>query len=128
MSYEQYQETKQEAHWDIAWQIFDEVNEHLDQTKRIDLNCLDTQDAIAIAKQKIYDTAMVAQQRPDFMILNILTSDAQSVLQGNNRVKNLMLEMIKDELKLDHYFFPEDNVILVKIDKYTMENPVLKEW
>jgi hypothetical protein len=39
-----------------------------------------------------------------------------------------MLEMIKDELKLDHYFFPEDNVILVKIDKYTMENPVLKEW
>lgn len=26
MTKEQYQDAKQEIHWDVAWQIFDEVN------------------------------------------------------------------------------------------------------
>ena len=50
MSPEQYQEAKQEIHWDIAWQVFDEVNEYNDADKYIDLNCLDLEDSIAISK------------------------------------------------------------------------------
>jgi hypothetical protein len=57
MTPEQYQEAKQEVHWDIAWQIFDEVNEYNDVDKFIDLYCLDLEDSLAICKQKLYDTA-----------------------------------------------------------------------
>jgi hypothetical protein len=50
MTIEQYQEAKQEIHWDVAWQIFDEVNQDLDTVKHIDLNCLSHDDALAITK------------------------------------------------------------------------------
>lgn len=43
-------EAKEEIRWDIAWQIFDEVNEGLDTDIEVDLNCLDTEEACAIAK------------------------------------------------------------------------------
>jgi hypothetical protein len=55
MTPEQYQEARKEIHWDIAWQLFDEVNEYNYVEKCIDLNCLEFEDAIAICKQKIYD-------------------------------------------------------------------------
>ena len=51
------EETKEEIRWDIAWQIFDEVNEGLDTDLEVDLNCLDTEEACAIAKQAIFDVA-----------------------------------------------------------------------
>jgi len=57
MTESQYKEQKQEIHWDIAWQIFDEVNEFVDVNRYIDLNCLDPDDALAITKQKVFDVA-----------------------------------------------------------------------
>lgn len=70
MTTEQYQEAKQEIHWDVAWQIFDEVNQDLDTVKHIDLNCLSHDDALAITKQKVYDTAQIALKSPgrDFIM------------------------------------------------------------
>lgn len=50
-------EAKEEIRWDIAWQIFDEVNEGLDTDLEVDLNCLDIEEACAIAKQAIFDVA-----------------------------------------------------------------------
>ena len=50
ITYEQYQEMKQQINYDIAWQIFDEVNQSNDPDKFIDLNCLDLADAKAITK------------------------------------------------------------------------------
>lgn len=41
ITYEQYQEMLQHINYDVAWQIFDEVNENNDTEKLIDLNCLD---------------------------------------------------------------------------------------
>ena len=52
-------EAKDEIRWDIAWQIFDEVNEGLDTDLEVDLNCLDTEEACAIAKQAIFDVAQI---------------------------------------------------------------------
>lgn len=48
---------KQQINYDIAWQIFDEVNKHFEVEKFIDLSCLDMIDAQAITKQKILDCA-----------------------------------------------------------------------
>jgi hypothetical protein len=42
---------------DVAWEIFEELNELNEQEKHIDLSCLDYSDALIIAKQKIYDLA-----------------------------------------------------------------------
>ena len=50
ITFEQYQEMKQQINYDIAWQIFDEVNQSNDPDKYIDLNCLDLADAKAITK------------------------------------------------------------------------------
>ena len=51
---------KQQINYDIAWQIFDEVNQMNDQDRYIDLNCLTIDDAKAITKQKVYDVATLA--------------------------------------------------------------------
>jgi len=37
--------------WDVAWRIFDHVNENNDTTRHIDLNCLDIFEAESITKQ-----------------------------------------------------------------------------
>lgn len=62
ITFEQYQEMKQQINYDIAWQIFDEVNQNNDPDKLIDLNCLDLADAKAITKQKIYDVALLKRE------------------------------------------------------------------
>ena len=61
MTQEQFDDAKQEQHWDVAWQIFDEVNEAKDTERQIDLHCQSIDDAIAICKQKIFDLAEIAQ-------------------------------------------------------------------
>lgn len=50
ITFEQFQEMKQQINYDIAWQIFDEVNSEHDVDRYIDLNCLDIIDAKAICK------------------------------------------------------------------------------
>ena len=47
---QRYKEELQQCNYDIAWQVFDEVNERNDALQIIDLNCLDVDDARAIAK------------------------------------------------------------------------------
>jgi hypothetical protein len=49
-SYDEYQEMLQQINYDIAWQIFDEVNQNNDTEQIIDLQCLDYLDAQAITK------------------------------------------------------------------------------
>ena len=51
---------RQKIKFDVAWQIFDEVNEDNDTLKFCDLSCLDFEDAVIIAKQKIYELAKYA--------------------------------------------------------------------
>lgn len=41
---------RQRIKFDVAWQIFDEVNADNDTQKHIDLSCLDYEDAIIITK------------------------------------------------------------------------------
>ena len=41
---------KQQINYDIAWQIFDEVNAEHEVDRYVDLNCLDIIDAKAICK------------------------------------------------------------------------------
>ena len=43
--------------------------------------------------------------------------------------RNLILEeTIKEELGLDCYYFSDEKIILVRIDPYTIENPILADW
>lgn len=57
MTLDQLKELKIRIEWDIAWQIFDKVNENNDILKNIDLNCLDVNEAIYIMKESIRETA-----------------------------------------------------------------------
>ena len=50
ISEKRYQETKIRIEWDVAWKIFDHVNENNDTSKVIDLNCLDVNEAQSITK------------------------------------------------------------------------------
>ena len=61
MDQDQYEDAKQEIHWDVAWQVFDEVNDAKDTERYIDLHCQPIDDAIAICKQKIFDLAEIAK-------------------------------------------------------------------
>ena len=62
ITFEQFQEMKQQINYDIAWQIFDEVNANVDVDRYVDLNCLDLIDAKATTKQKVYDCAVLARE------------------------------------------------------------------
>lgn len=137
---------KQEAHWDIAWQIFDEVNKENDTERFIDLNCLELEDALAITKQKIYDAAQSKsesfnskQSYTDNSVLSILTSkhhlvplsDSKNQWGGNSQnkaVANGVMDMIANDLELDNYYNTINKIVLVRINQYTIENPILKEW
>lgn len=57
MSLEEYEQEKITIEWDVAWQIFDEINENNDITKHIDLNCLDINEAVNITKQQLFQIA-----------------------------------------------------------------------
>lgn len=139
MSYNDYQDALQEVHWDVAWQIFDEVNEQNDLDKQIDLACLDSQEAIAISKQKIFDVAKLAQKqfpknvlKPQDYVFKIKTSEnhMEKVPESNGSapLKNVVLEMVKNEMQLDYYYIPQYKTILIRIDGETINNPVLQEW
>lgn len=41
---------RQRVKFDIAWQIFDEINYYNDSLQYVDMSCLDHNDAIAITK------------------------------------------------------------------------------
>jgi len=40
----------EEARWEFAWCIFDDINDDLNDQEEIDLKCLDIEEAKAIAK------------------------------------------------------------------------------
>jgi hypothetical protein len=50
MTREELEEKKQEIHWDIAWQVFDEINKLNEVDRFIDLGGLLLDDSLAITK------------------------------------------------------------------------------
>jgi len=62
LTLDQLKEMRIRIEWDIAWQIFDKVNEKNDILKNIDLNCLDVNEAIYIMKEQIRETAKELSQ------------------------------------------------------------------
>lgn len=56
-----YNENKIRIEWDVAWRIFDHVNEYIDIDDFIDINCLDVLEAQNITKQKVYEVARSLQ-------------------------------------------------------------------
>lgn len=70
ISEEYFREMKVSIEWDIAWRIFDHVNEDNDTKTHIDLNCLDMQEACSISKQMIYEVAKTLKpqlKKPGFL-------------------------------------------------------------
>ena len=79
--------------------------------KHIDLNCLELEDAVAITKQKIYDLAQIAQKEfpKRNHVLNILCAEnhyakLNDQYSRKSQVKNVILDMIANELGLDHHY------------------------
>ena len=115
---------RQRIKFDVAWQIFDEVNRENDTLRHIDLSCLDFEDAIVISKQKIYEVAkhasMNSYQTTQPFVLNIKCAEDHLILMedeyGRTPLKNCVLEMIQKELNFDHYYIPTLRTILVKLD------------
>ena len=185
---DEFEQMKEDVRWDIAWKIFDQINLNLNCDMEINLNCLDIDEAQAIAKQKIYDVAQIAQmesqknryeEAKQYVLIILCSSDhitfrspfdipdtdiedeqyaysrnqkstsgssgdnfgiTQSYYSKNDHNKrrnpqrrrdqgtNHVLDMIKNELKLDHFYIENTKIILVKIDDQTLNNPELANW
>jgi len=61
LKHAEFQEMKMRIEWDVAWRIFDHVNEDNDTSRHIDLHCLDVNEAESISKQQIYECARNVQ-------------------------------------------------------------------
>lgn len=115
---------RQRIKFDVAWQIFDEINDSNDTLKLCDLSCLDFEDAVVIAKQKIYDLAkyasMQSHQTTEPHVLNIKCAEDHLILMedefGRTPLKNCVLDMVQKELRFDHHYIPTLRTILVKVD------------
>ena len=126
----------QKIKFDVAWKIFDEINEANETYKHIDLSCLDYNDALAITKQKIYDLAkFVAIQNPkteidqtnNNYVLNIKCAEDHMIEidnYGTRTMKNGILDMIQRDLNLDQHYIPATRTILVRVDDLTINIPI----
>jgi hypothetical protein len=43
-------------------------------------------------------------------------------------LSNGILDVVSNELKLDHYYLPQQKLVMVKIDYLTLDNSVLNDW
>lgn len=136
-----YQEQIMQINYDIAWMIFDEVNKENDTLSLIDLSCLSVFDACAITKQKIFDLAMFIREKQQEnqakKIERILTvvcannhivkrvADTSLGLKSKTYSENEVLKMIQQELQMDNFYFEKTLTILVRVNTYTLEIPVL---
>lgn len=135
---EKYEETIMQINYDIAWQIFDEVNESNNTFEIIDLNCLDLLDAQAITKQKLYELSLAMREKenesfikvPDKILCIVCSNEHfyQKTGKGGEHetLQNAMVEIIDKELQLDFHYLSDAKTILVRINSQTIENPVLK--
>ena len=140
---------KKEIHWQVAMDIFEEVNLCKNQQSCIDLNCQPVPAAIAITKQKIYDLAEAVRNQSEVWdwVLAIQTAEGHmmspldaeySVPQtpiGNapqvqTNLKNVLHGLIKHELRLDHFYIPQQRVVLVRItpDTFIHLKRVMGQW
>ena len=61
-------------------------------------------------------------------------SSAYSHARGGNpnkvyhQERNIILDMVRDELKMDHFYLSEHRIVLVRIDANTIHNPILADW
>ena len=120
--------------WDVAWRIFDHVNENNDTSHIIDLNCLDIDEAQNIAKQCIIEVAQKKFSNKTYGTSLLCMGSTASGYNGNNgkhhllsilcasdhyafekkyaggpsRRRNEILKMIEEELLIEHYY-NEDN-------------------
>lgn len=103
----------------------------------MDLSCLDFNDAIAITKQKVYDLAKhVSMRNPKNAfnhtdgnyVLNIKCADDHVILmeneQGKEVPKNGILDMIRNDMNLDHHYIPSSLTILVRVTYQTLNIPM----
>jgi hypothetical protein len=116
------QEMKMRIEWDVAWRLFDHVNEANDTSRHVDLHCLDVFEAESISKQCIYESARKVQNsgnkglfsmnlfctsdpRPSYIesVLSIKCSN-EHVINGENRV----ITMLKNDFDYLDYYLLED--------------------
>jgi hypothetical protein len=112
------------------------------------LCCLDSVDALAIAKQKIFDLALYVDKRmrmnksefsptrraaiykKDF-VLNIKCDPDHLVempsASGKLALRNCIVEMVKTELGLNHYYIGETKTLLVHVDRHSINIPPFQE-
>lgn len=139
MSADEFQEKLQQICYNVAWMVFGEVNVENDTESIVDLSCLETPDAQAITKQKIYDLGKAMRLNKGMYgtdeVLAVLYSDEHVVAieQGGAgedaelAFENAILSTVRDELQLDHFHSPQDRTILVRINHSTLDNEVLRD-
>ena len=61
----EFQAKIQQICHNVAWMVFAQVNQDNNTEQLIDLSCLETEDAQAITKQKIYDLGKSMRMKPN---------------------------------------------------------------
>mmetsp|Transcript_29492 Transcript_29492/g.44806 ORF Transcript_29492/g.44806 Transcript_29492/m.44806 type:complete len:81 (+) Transcript_29492:1661-1903(+) len=65
-------------------------------------------------------------------VLNVVYADHHlkpvKDYSGRNPMKNVVYEMVREELGMDCHLEPHSKLIMIRINEETSENPVLKEW
>ena len=98
---------------------------------------MDYKDAVLIAKQKIFDLASEArhafekyENRNNYCIMNIKCAEDHLIeiedYYGRTPLKNCILEMIRNELKIDNFYIATERTILVRIDRKTIDISAFK--
>ena len=61
-------------------------------------------------------SVLIIQCSEEHIVSPSMINDSQSRQGMSTPVNNGILEVVKNELKLEHYYIPQNKIILVKID------------
>ena len=117
------------------------MNQYNEIDKIVDLNCLEIQDAQAITKQKIYDLAKAIREGQvsapgegpwlDHVLCIVCSEDhlvkIETKKSGVSSLRNAILDTVRNEMKIDHFYIPQTRTIMVRENKFTLDNPVLRD-
>ena len=125
-----------DVYWELAWQIFDEVNANWSHIKLHDVHPLDhyadlsglaLEEARGILTQKLVDLAECAQAYPTSNQMHgprdyVMTVKVPSAVHG-------VVDMVANEIGLDMHYVDREKLLLCHLTPTTLTDcPVLLEW
>jgi hypothetical protein len=61
-------------------------------------------------------------------VLCVQCSDEHLVRYNDGPLINAVLDTVRNELEIDHFYIAQTRTVLVRVNNGTLDNPILRDW